>query len=238
MVSGTVSRMGWSWACVRRSRTRSGRRVSNEAAATISSNAASLRCCEQEQVTKTPPVPSSSKPRAVDLFVSARWPHPDWRAIWRRPEDPAPLGRSGGARRHVRPAARKRWPRGTRRWRSGSPRDCVGPIARLRGRAVHRFHRLALRRQMQRKTAGGCETIQGPAPRVASSGQVIFALVEENAGLLAMQKIGVEQQSVHFHRDRLRRLACQHSRYQRQVFAFPNRDVVSLDNPLTARKFL
>ena len=61
------------------------------------------------------------------------------------------------------------------------------------GRAIHRFHGFALRRQVQREAAGGGEAIERlAAAGVARGGAVVLALIEEDAGLLAVQQIGAQ----------------------------------------------
>ncbi len=57
--------------------------------------------------------------------------------------------------------------------------------------AIHRFHVLGLTGQVQGESAGGGEAIERPAASgVARRREIIFALVQEDAGLLAVQQIG------------------------------------------------
>ena len=50
---------------------------------------------------------------------------------------------------------------------------------------------------VQRESAGGGEAIEHATARVAFGGDVILALIEKNAGLLAVQQVGFELQAVH-----------------------------------------
>ena len=59
------------------------------------------------------------------------------------------------------------------------------------------FDRFRLRRRVQREPAAGGEAIQHPPARPASRRQVVFALIQIHAGLLAVQQIGFELQPVH-----------------------------------------
>ena len=89
---------------------------------------------------------------------------------------------------------------------------------------------------MQREAARGRETIEGAAARVPGRRDVILALVQKNAGLLAAQQVRVQLQPVHLDGNHLRNLARQHTGFQRKVFAFPNRGVVALHNSARREK--
>ena len=63
------------------------------------------------------------------------------------------------------------------------------------------FHVLALGGQVQGEAAGGGEAVERfAAAGVAGGGAVVLALVEEDAGLLAVQQVGAQRQAVHVHR--------------------------------------
>jgi hypothetical protein len=63
---------------------------------------------------------------------------------------------------------------------------------------------------MQSEAACGCETIERPAARIPRSRHVILALIQKDAGLLAVQQIRVQRQPVHLHRNHLRNHARHH----------------------------
>ncbi len=63
--------------------------------------------------------------------------------------------------------------------------------------AVDRFHGFALGGQVQGEAAGGGEAIERlAAAGVMRGGAIVFALVEEDAGLLAVQQVGMHGEAV------------------------------------------
>src|SRR6266536_2380799 len=64
----------------------------------------------------------------------------------------------------------------------------VGEDEGLRG-AVHGLYRVALARQVQRKSATRGEAVERLAPRILRRREVVFPLIEEDAGLLPFQQI-------------------------------------------------
>ncbi len=199
MVSGTVSRMGWSWACVRRSRTRSRRCVSSEACG----NDLQQRRFAQVMRAGTRHQNASGAKQferaAIDLFVSSRG----------RFQVPARLGEGRRIQHHEVEAAMRRGMSGQQSKTSAS-RNSMLPIPfrfavafgglKARRRAVHGFHRFAPRGQVQRESAGGGEAIERPAFGIACRGEIVLALVEKDAGLLTVHQIGVQLEAVHFDR--------------------------------------
>ncbi len=89
---------------------------------------------------------------------------------------------------------------------------------------------------MERKAPCRCETIQCPAATVASRSDVILPLIQEDAGLLPAQQVGVQLQTVHLHSHRLWNFASHHTGLQSQRLQLANRDVVALHDPLGREK--
>src|SRR5579872_4579181 len=62
---------------------------------------------------------------------------------------------------------------------------------------VHRFHRFAFGGEVKGEGSGGGETVEGfTASGVAGGGSVVFALVEEDSGFLAVEEIGSEGEAI------------------------------------------
>jgi hypothetical protein len=96
--------------------------------------------------------------------------------------------------------------------------------------ASERLHRIALAGDVEREPARRREAIQSAAASIARRGHVILPLIEEDAGFLAVQKIGVQPQAIHFHLDDFGNLTGQYSGLKRQCFALAHGYVVALDH--------
>ena len=96
----------------------------------------------------------------------------------------------------------------------------------------------ALASRVQRESAGGAEAIEHATARVALGGQVVLALVEIDAGLLAVQQVGFELQAVHLDRDALGNFARQNQRLGRQAFQLAHAGIVARQNAGGMQKFV
>ena len=108
-------------------------------------------------------------------------------------------------------------------------------LARGRGQrragAIHGLHGFAVGGQVQGEAAGGGEAIERlAAAGVMGGGAVVLALVEEDAGLLAVQQVGVHGEAVHADGDGVGHLARQDRGFERQLLFGADGNIVARDN--------
>src|SRR5277367_836177 len=93
---------------------------------------------------------------------------------------------------------------------------------------VNSFHVIAAISNRQRETALVTEAIQNFAGRITPRGPMIFALVEERAGLLALRQVVDERDAVFLRQNFLRHIAMQHAYALRETFKQPDLGIVAL----------
>ena len=99
--------------------------------------------------------------------------------------------------------------------------------------AIHGFDRFAMRGQVQGKAAGRGEAVERlAAAGIAGGGAVVLALVEEDAGLLAVQQVGRQAQAIHFDGNAIGNLAGERRRSRAAVLLGAHRNVVARDDAL------
>ena len=179
--------------CVRRSSTRSLRPASSEASATISSSiglAHVVRAGAGHQHASGSEQPQRAE---VDLLVASGRTFQAACGIWRKPGDRAPpskfAARRGIAGQQVEDVRLRR--------NSMLAIPLAAALARAVSKRAAESCRLLPRdshsgRQMQRKSAGRGEAVERLAAGIARRRQVVLALIEKVAGLLAVQQIGME----------------------------------------------
>lgn len=98
------------------------------------------------------------------------------------------------------------------------------------GRGVDRLDGLAAGSGMESEAAGGGEQVEAVAAGPAGSGDVVFALIEKNAGLLPVEGIDEERESVHADLDARRRLAVKDARFEGELLEASDGDVIAGDD--------
>ncbi len=83
---------------------------------------------------------------------------------------------------------------------------------------------------MQGEAAGESEAVQGAPAGITGGSEVVLALIEKDAGLLAAQEIGVEGQPVEVNSHPVRNVARQGLRFQGEPFLSPYWHVVPRRN--------
>ena len=106
--------------------------------------------------------------------------------------------------------------------------DIVGVGIALRrgkgsGAGVNGFHLIAGAGEVQRETSRGRKAIERAARGKTRGGEIVFALVEKNAGFLPVGQIGFHTKAVHVNFHGTGQLAFQHFDFAGQVFerAYP-----------------
>ena len=95
------------------------------------------------------------------------------------------------------------------------------------GARIDGLHLLAGARKMQGETACRGETVERLARRIARSREIIFALVEKDAGLLPVEKIGFHLEPVHVHGHGRIQFARQEPDFARKFFERADRRIVA-----------
>jgi hypothetical protein len=67
-------------------------------------------------------------------------------------------------------------------------------------------------------------------PGITRGGEVIVALIEEDAGLLAVQEVRAQSEAVHPDGDGIRNFACHYGCFERQLFLGADCDIVARDD--------
>ena len=93
-------------------------------------------------------------------------------------------------------------------------------------------------RKMEGKAAGRSEAVERIASCVPRRGEIVLPLIEIDAGLLPLHKIGVPAKPVHRYLDSRRNVTRYNLRLDRQLFSSANRDVVSGDDAFRREQFL
>jgi uncharacterized protein (DUF2164 family) len=107
------------------------------------------------------------------------------------------------------------------------------PALRLSGRLgahLHRQHMACARRHLQRKAAGVAEAVEALARRVGGRGQMVLALVEKGAGLLAVDRVRQEGHRTFVVLHEPGRGTAHDALAHRQAFQVPGPPIVALDD--------
>src|SRR6185437_11593842 len=83
---------------------------------------------------------------------------------------------------------------------------------------------------MQGKAAAGGEAIERGAGGTTRSREIVFTLIEKNAGLLAMQQVGLQTEAVHVNGHRLFEVAAKKFDFARQLLEGAHGGIVTGDD--------
>jgi hypothetical protein len=107
------------------------------------------------------------------------------------------------------------------------------------GGGVDGGDRVAAGGEVEGESAGGSEAIEGAAGAgVAGGGEVVVALVEVDAGLLAFEQVGIEGESVHADADGAVDGAVQDAFFLGQGFTVADGDIVAEDDGAGGEEFV
>ena len=98
------------------------------------------------------------------------------------------------------------------------------------GRTIDGFYGFADGGEVQSEAAGCGEAIERAALGISAGGEIVFALVEEDAGFLASEEIGLAGESVHVDGNRFRDVAREYADFLRKIFFGAAGDIVAGDN--------